>query len=60
MKIEKTCQYCGKLYFVPPNQANRSKFCSDECFRKGRNTQVSCTCDYCGKSFMVKKSYSSL
>ena len=55
MKIEKTCQYCGKPYFIPPNQANRSKFCSDECFRKSKNTQVDYNCEYCGKPIKVQK-----
>ena len=56
MKIKKICQYCGKEYFIPKNQENRSKFCSDVCFRNSRNTQVDCNCEFCGKPFKVKKS----
>lgn len=56
MKIKKICQYCGKEYFVPEIQKNRSKFCSDSCFRKSRNTQVDYNCDFCGKTFKVIKS----
>lgn len=56
MKVEKICQYCGDKYFVPESQINRSKFCSDSCFRKSRNTQVEYNCDYCGKLFKVKRS----
>lgn len=55
MKIEKTCLYCGKLYLIPQNQFNRSKFCSDACFRKNKNTQVDYCCDYCGKAIKVQK-----
>lgn len=55
MKIKKICQYCGKEYYVSKSQEYRSKFCSDNCFRKSRNTQVECHCEYCGKLFKVKK-----
>ena len=55
MKIEKICQYCGKSYFIPPNQFDRSKFCSDQCFRKNKNTRVDCFCDCCGKPIQVQK-----
>lgn len=50
------CQYCGKEYFIPKNQENRSKFCSDVCFRKSKNTQVDYKCDLCGKDIKVRKS----
>lgn len=55
MKIEKICTYCGKTYFVPKNQEQRSKFCSDSCFRKSKNTQVDYSCDHCGIPIKVKK-----
>ena len=54
MKIEKLCLYCGKPYLVPQGQLLRSKFCSDECFRKNKNTQVDYCCDYCGKAIKVQ------
>lgn len=56
MEIIKICQYCGKEYFVTPSQYDRSKFCSDECFRKNKNTQVVYNCDHCGKEFLIQKS----
>ena len=55
MKIKKICQYCNQEYWVPENQQHRSKFCSDLCFRKNKNTQVSYCCDYCGKQIKVQK-----
>lgn len=56
MKIIKFCHYCGKKYYVENSQRNRTKFCSDECFRKNKNTQILYQCDYCGKDFLVRKS----
>lgn len=55
MKIKKICQYCGKEYYVPESQKDRSKFCSDVCFRSSRKKQVEYSCDYCGALFMVKR-----
>lgn len=54
MKIKKTCQYCGKEYFVSESQKERSKFCSDDCFRKSKNKRIYYKCDYCGKIFKVR------
>lgn len=56
MKIIKFCHYCGKKYYVEKSQKDRSKFCSDECFRKNKNKQVPYQCDYCGKEFFTRKS----
>lgn len=56
MKVTKICQYCGKEYSVPQSQYNRSRFCSDKCFRLSRNTQASYICDYCGREFLVQQS----
>ena len=56
MKIIKFCHYCGKKYYVNKSQENRSKFCSDDCFRKNKNTQVDYNCEFCGKPFKVIKS----
>lgn len=55
MKVKKICQYCGKEYYIGKSQENRSKFCSNECFRANKNKQVEYNCDYCGKPFMVRK-----
>lgn len=46
---------CGKTYFVANSQFQRSKYCSDKCFRKSKNKQVECKCEYCGKHFMRTK-----
>jgi len=56
MQTEKVCQYCGKKYYVAKSQENRSKFCSDKCFRANKNKQIEYNCDYCGKPFMITKS----
>lgn len=56
MKIIKICHYCGKTYYVDKSQSERTKFCSDECFRKSKNTRVSYKCDYCNNEFLVRKS----
>lgn len=56
MKVEKNCQYCNSLYLVREDQKERSKFCSDECFRKSRNTQVDYNCDFCNTPIKVRKS----
>lgn len=56
MKIKKICQYCGIEYYVNKSQEQRSKFCSDKCFRANKNKQVKYYCDYCGKPFMITKS----
>lgn len=56
MEVKKICQYCGKEYYVVKSQEQRSKFCSDKCFRANKNKQVEYNCDYCGKPFMVTKS----
>lgn len=56
MKIIKFCHYCGKKYYVDKSQENRSRFCSDECFRKNKNTQMDYNCEFCGKPFKVIKS----
>ena len=56
MKVMKICQYCGKEYYVEKSQEQRSKFCSDKCFRANKNKQVEYNCDYCRKPFMVTKS----
>jgi len=56
MKIIKFCHYCGKKYYVEKSQRDRSKFCSDQCFRKNKNTQIFYSCDYCGEDFLIRKS----
>lgn len=56
MKIIKFCHYCGKRYYVDKSQEERSKFCSDYCFRKNKNTQMDYNCEFCGKMFKVIKS----
>ena len=56
MQTKKICQYCGREYCVPQSQQNRSKFCSDKCFRANKNKQVEYNCDYCGEPFMITQS----
>lgn len=35
---------------------DRSKYCSNTCFRASKNTQILYNCDFCHKPFMVRKS----
>ena len=56
MKVIKLCHYCGKRYYVDGSQRNRTRFCSDTCFRKNKNTQIPYQCDYCGEEFLIRKS----
>lgn len=56
MKVKKICQYCGIEYYVSKSQEERSKFCSNKCFRASKNKQIEYLCDYCGSSFMVTQS----
>lgn len=56
MKIEKICQYCGRTYLIRESEKDRSKFCSNECFRKNKDKRVNYKCDYCGKIFKARKS----
>lgn len=44
-----------KKYYVDKSQKDRSKFCSDACFRMNKNTQVPYRCDYCGKDFLTRQ-----
>lgn len=52
----KICEECGAEYEVRKGQENRSRFCSDACSRKSRNTQIQYICDYCGNPFLVRNS----
>jgi len=54
-KIKKICQYCGQEYEVYKSEENRSKFCSDKCFRASKKTAAIYKCDCCGKEFEVKQ-----
>lgn len=60
--LKKVCPVCGKIYYT---DANASKYCSNECFKKIRSKKKtprrSCVCKGCGKTFASKrrKSYCS-
>ena len=56
MVYTKICQHCGKEYSIQTSNPERSKFCSDACFRKNKDTRVTYKCDYCGKEYLVRKS----
>lgn len=34
--VEKTCQYCGKIFFVKPSKKETAKYCSHSCEAKNR------------------------
>ncbi len=50
-----TCDYCGKLYQIPPYLLKRNKhnFCSQDCNRASRRKQELVTCTNCGNSFSL-------
>lgn len=47
-KVKKTCQVCGKVFFVNKGIEDRYTVCSLECRRKFTKYQ---TCERCGKAF---------
>lgn len=55
MQIEKVCQICGKVFYVPHWRKN-AKFCSTECQHKSLHGIDNATCTFCGKKFHIKKS----
>lgn len=54
MPIGKSCEHCGKQFFVSPRRSDEVKFCSREC--KTAAGRVMLTCECCGKTFEKKKS----
>ena len=52
--VEKTCEYCGKKYYIIKSFADIQKYCSRKCYDDARreNTKlVSKKCPFCGKLF---------
>ncbi|HAR37133.1 MAG TPA: hypothetical protein DCS09_00290 [Porphyromonadaceae bacterium] len=37
-KVEKICEYCGKIYEVLPHEVNERQYCSIFCSSKGKNS----------------------
>src|SRR3990172_3921463 len=60
----KKCQFCQKTIKCPYRMGvgvwNRKKYCSMECFYKGRTQKVGLICQYCHKEFFVFKSWANL
>jgi G:T-mismatch repair DNA endonuclease (very short patch repair protein) len=54
--IQKTCDVCGKLFWVKNCDLNRAKYCSAECRQKSQtiNKTTVVSCDYCGKEIRVQ------
>lgn len=52
--IEKTCEYCGKRYFVIPARSD-SRFCCRQCLFDSRKIRYTKTCETCGKVFTTKR-----
>lgn len=48
-RIEKKCKYCEQPYEVPPNQLDRSHYCSVECRQKGSRNRIIVNCLNCGE-----------
>lgn len=55
-KVILTCKTCNKEYEVIPAHAERSVYCSKECFYEGKKTGKFKTCEFCGKEFWSFKS----
>lgn len=56
MEIEKTCQICGKTFFVPHWRGKKAKYCSRECSDKSHISPPNTICTNCGKHFHMKES----
>lgn len=55
--IEKTCELCGKTFYVLRCREKTARYCSKECSAIGRKSKdFNCTCSICGKKFHVKPS----
>jgi endogenous inhibitor of DNA gyrase (YacG/DUF329 family) len=63
-QVEKVCGVCKKLYKVPNNRADTSKYCSKHCLglangKRGKilyKKQIEVKCNQCGKVFEKKPS----
>lgn len=56
MKVETTCQNCGKTFFVEKSELNRGwgKYCSISCTAKmPKPLQYEMVCKHCGQTFMA-------
>jgi len=51
LKIEVTCNYCGKIENVNPSRAVKYKYCSRKCSGIGSLKEHNVNCAECGKSF---------
>lgn len=56
MQIEKTCQTCGKIFFVPHWRLS-AKYCSPDCRQVALHAPANVVCPACGKLFHRKPSY---
>lgn len=53
MRIEKTCEHCGKVVEVIPSRAERFRFCSKSCREAAYAAKEEiCICKQCGKTFI--------
>lgn len=59
-RAEKTCELCGKVFFVSQYRADAAKFCSTKCHDQARLDRVMINCDGCGLPFEAIKSQSHL
>ena len=51
----KTCLRCGNLFEPKDERSNRpAKYCSRDCGRRARYSQVTLTCRQCGRDFQRK------
>lgn len=47
------CNFCGSTFEVLPYRADTAKYCSKDCYNKGRRDRISNTCKECGNEYEV-------
>jgi len=51
LRVDKTCQTCGKPFQTTPSLGERKKYCSVECRNLGNRRQIEVKCAFCGQPF---------
>lgn len=50
--ITRTCEHCGKLFYVPKHRIGQARYCSYTCSNAHREQPVEVTCVGCGAVFV--------
>lgn len=52
---DKTCQFCGSKFEVPPNRDSTAKYCCEECqFKSLEVERVEYSCDFCDSKLSIR------